>query len=99
MSTQDIQITSEIAPPSRERTARKPSRHATFFLMTTAFLTTVGYGLVGPVLLFIVQPYVRNPRDLAATVGWLTASYAICQFLATPGLGLLSDRFGRRPIL
>lgn len=102
MSTQDIQETIEIALPAEESAAGnsgKPSRHATFFLITTAFLNTMGFGLFMPILLFIVQPYVQNPRDLAATVGWLTASYAICQFLAAPGLGLLSDRFGRRPIL
>jgi DHA1 family tetracycline resistance protein-like MFS transporter len=32
-------------------------------------------------------------------VSWLTASYAICQLIAAPGLGLLSDRFGRKSIL
>ncbi|MGZ3675887.1 MAG: MFS transporter [Ktedonobacterales bacterium] len=99
MSTQDIQDTIDITSATGEPPVNKPSRHATFFLITTAFLNTMGFGLFGPVLLFIVQPYVQNPRDLAATVGWLTASYAICQFLAAPGLGLLSDRFGRRPIL
>lgn len=102
MSTQDIQDAIEITSPSGEPPGGnlgKPSRHATFFLITTAFLNTMGFGLFMPILLFFVRPYVQNPRDLAAAVGWLTASYALCQFLAAPGLGLLSDRFGRRPIL
>ncbi|MBA3823509.1 MAG: MFS transporter [Ktedonobacterales bacterium] len=78
---------------------RHISPHAQTFLIVTAFLNVMGVGLFSPVLLFIVQPYVADPHNLAAVVGWLTASYAACQFLAAPGLGLLSDRFGRRPIL
>ncbi|HKD77881.1 MAG TPA: MFS transporter [Ktedonobacterales bacterium] len=83
----------ETVPP------RHISPHAQAFLIITAFLGVMGLGLFSPILLFIVRPYVHDPRDLAATVGWLSASYAACQFLAAPGLGLLSDRFGRRPIL
>src|SRR5215813_5660395 len=78
---------------------RHISPHVQTFLTITAFLGTMGNGLFTPILLFIVQPYVSDPRNLAVTVGWLSASYAACQFLAAPGLGLLSDRFGRRPIL
>jgi DHA1 family tetracycline resistance protein-like MFS transporter len=32
-------------------------------------------------------------------VAWLVSIYGVCQMLAAPGLGLLSDRFGRRPVL
>lgn len=35
----------------------------------------------------------------APIVGYLMATYAICQFLFAPMLGSLSDRFGRRPII
>lgn len=83
-----------LTPPQR-----RISPHAQTFLIITAFLNVMGVGLFGPVLLFIVRPYVADLRNLAVVVGWLTASYAACQFLAAPGLGLLSDRFGRRPIL
>jgi MFS transporter, DHA1 family, tetracycline resistance protein len=78
---------------------RQISPHVQTFLMITSFLNVMGIGLFSPVLLFIVQPYVADTRNLAAVVGWLTAAYAACQFLAAPGLGLLSDRFGRRPVL
>lgn len=76
-----------------------PSRNALLFLMTTIFLNVIGMMIVFPVLPFIVQPYLKAPNQLAWVVGWLEASYAICQFIAAPALGILSDRFGRRPIL
>jgi len=76
-----------------------PGRKAWFFVVMTAFISTMGDGLIGPVVPFLVQPYVRNPNDLAFVVGLLVSSYALCQFLAAPVLGALSDRYGRRPIL
>ena len=91
--------TLEEAGQAETSSPRHISPHVQTFLTITAFLGMMGNGLFSPVLLFIVQPYVSDPRNLAATVGWLSASYAACQFLAAPGLGLFSDRFGRRPIL
>jgi DHA1 family tetracycline resistance protein-like MFS transporter len=55
--------------------------------------------VIGPVIPFLVQPYLADSASLATTVAWLTSVYAICQFVAAPGLGALSDRYGRRPIL
>src|SRR5690348_14228893 len=75
-----------------------PSRGTIWFLMCTVFLNALGLTIIGPVMPFIVQQYLGGPHDLAAVVGWLTACYAICQFIAAPGLGVLSDRFGRRPL-
>jgi DHA1 family tetracycline resistance protein-like MFS transporter len=76
-----------------------PDRKALAFILVTAFLNLMGVGLIGPVVPFLVQPYARTPGELAVAVGALGSSYAICQFLAAPGLGALSDRYGRRPIL
>jgi DHA1 family tetracycline resistance protein-like MFS transporter len=47
----------------------------------------------------MVQQHLSHPNDLALTVAWMISIYGICQLLASPGLGLLSDRFGRRPVL
>ncbi|MNC29221.1 Tetracycline resistance protein, class C [compost metagenome] len=46
-----------------------------------------------------MKPYISNPGDQAIVVTLLTSVYAICVFFAAPGLGALSDRFGRRPLL
>lgn len=67
-------------------------------LLVTVFLNTMGMTVIGPVVPFLVQRYVGE-QQLAVVVGWLTSTYAICQFFAAPGLGALSDRYGRRPIL
>lgn len=81
--------------PRRNGTDRK----ALIFIMTTAFLNTVGIGLIGPIAPFLVTRYVGDAATAGVTLGWLTSVYALCQLLAAPGLGVLSDRFGRRPIL
>ena len=92
----DLQTTEK---PIAEKKPGKPARAAIVFLAVTAFLSTAGIGIFNPVLPFITLGYLSNPDDLALAVGWLTAIYALCQFVAAPGLGLLSDRFGRRPLL
>lgn len=77
----------------------KPNHAAMLFMILTAFLSTMGIGIISPVLPFIVQQYLPNQDNVATVIGWLISLYAICQFIAAPGLGALSDRFGRRPIL
>ena len=81
------------------QSAIRPALQIMLFMMVMAFLNTMGVGIFLPVLAFIVQEYVRDQQNLAIAVGWLASVYAICQFIAAPGLGALSDRYGRRPIL
>lgn len=70
-----------------------------WFLSITVLLNALGLTIIMPVAPFIIQHYLVDERSLAAVVGWLTAVYAFCEFIAAPGLGALSDRFGRRPVL
>src|SRR6266568_1289956 len=77
----------------------KPGSKAMIFLIILAFLNTMGVTIANPVVPFMVQQHLSNPNDLALTVAWMISIYGICQLLASPGLGLLSDRFGRRPVL
>ena len=80
-------------------TKPSPGRKALLFLMVMAFLNTMGTTIIGPVVPFLTLQHLSNPANLALVVSWLTSSYGLCQMIAAPGLGLLSDRFGRRPIL
>ncbi len=74
-------------------------RTSLVLLLVITLLNTMGITIIVPIVPFLVVQYLAHPNNLAVIVGWLTATYAICQLLAAPGLGVLSDRFGRRPIL
>ncbi|MBC1483259.1 MFS transporter [Listeria sp. FSL L7-1485] len=69
------------------------------FGLISVFLCGMGFSIIMPVVPFLVAPYVNNASDQALMVTLLTSVYAFCVFFAAPGLGALSDRFGRRPVL
>src|SRR5258706_883987 len=69
------------------------------FILFTAFLSILGIGIIIPVIPFIVAKYVKSPNEVAFQVGLLISLYSFCQFFASPVLGALSDKYGRRPIL
>src|SRR5256885_3343959 len=75
----------------------KMKRSPLLVIFITVFIDLVGFGIVIPVLPF----YVEGTKFHASTsmVGLLFASYSVMQFIFTPILGRLSDRYGRRPIL
>jgi len=66
-----------------------------FFVFVTVFLDLIGFGIIIPLLPF----YVRTMGGSAETVGFILASFSVTQLIATPFLGRLSDRFGRRPVI
>jgi MFS transporter, DHA1 family, tetracycline resistance protein len=68
-------------------------------LLVIAFLNAMGMTIIVSLVPFLTLQYLPHPTNLAAVVGWLTAAYGLCQLIAAPGLGVLSDRFGRPPIL
>ena len=76
-----------------------PSRQALILIITTVILNAMGLTLIIPIAPFLVSRYVSDPNQVGIAVASLTSIYAICQFIVAPGLGVLSDRFGRRPIL
>ena len=76
-------------------------KKALSFILFTTFLAFMGFSIIIPVLPFIVKKYLPSGdiNEVAWYVGLLMSIYALCQFISAPGLGALSDRFGRRPIL
>lgn len=76
-------------------TAPPVSRRALGFLFATVFLDLLGAGILLPIIPYLVKQF----RTDATTVGLLSTSFSMAQFIASPILGVLSDRFGRRPIL
>jgi DHA1 family tetracycline resistance protein-like MFS transporter len=64
-------------------------------LCLLAFTDTFGYSIVVPLLPFAARDF--GASDLA--IGVVFASYSLCQLVAAPVIGTLSDRHGRRPLL
>ncbi|HAC3793315.1 TPA_asm: MFS transporter, partial [Listeria monocytogenes] len=83
---------------SKSRTSLTNKKTLLFGLISV-FLCGMGFSIIMPVVPFLVTPYVTNASDQALMVTLLTSVYAFCVFFAAPGLGALSDRFGRRPVL
>src|SRR5690349_22306911 len=69
------------------------------FIILTATLASMGFGIITPVAPFLISRYVSDPNQAGIVLGWLTSIFAICQFLSAPALGALSDKYGRRAIL
>jgi MFS family permease len=61
----------------------------------TVFLDLLGFGTILPLLPF----YVNEMGGSAETVGILFGCFSLTQLLATPLLGRVSDRFGRRRVI
>lgn len=79
------------AGPASQRTISR----VVFFVFVTVFLDLVGFGIVMPLMPF----YVKSMGGNAQTMGFLLAGFSLLQLLATPFLGRLSDRIGRRPVI
>lgn len=64
-------------------------------ILFTVFLDVLGIGLIIPVLPFYVESF--NVSGIVITS--LFAVFALFSFFSSPVLGMLSDKFGRRPVL
>jgi DHA1 family tetracycline resistance protein-like MFS transporter len=59
----------------------------------------IGLGIIIPILPKLIESFSESTVFAAEFYGFLTAVYALMQFLFAPVIGALSDRFGRRPVL
>ncbi len=76
------------------------NKHAVTFVFVTVLLDMVGFGLIMPVLPSLIEQVGQTDVARASIIGgWMFFAFSATQFLFSPLLGNLSDRFGRRPLL
>lgn len=79
---------------------RRHGKAAIGFIFITILIDVTGFGIIIPVLPSLISGMLDIPVNEASTYGgWLTAAYAVMQFIFAPVLGGLSDKYGRRPVL
>ena len=70
------------------------------FIFATALMDIVSMGIMIPVLPNLVKAFVGGDTARAADYSMVFAiTWGLMQFLCSPVQGMLSDRFGRRPVL
>jgi MFS transporter, DHA1 family, tetracycline resistance protein len=84
----------------RTQPATSSARGAVVFIFVTILLDMLALGLIMPILPKLVESFVDNDTARAARIfGVFGTAWALMQFLFSPLLGSLSDRFGRRPVV
>jgi MFS transporter, DHA1 family, tetracycline resistance protein len=80
-------------------TERKKSP-AIGFIFITMLIDIIGLGIIIPVIPKLIKELIHGDISEAAKYGgWLIFAYAITQFVFSPLIGNLSDKYGRRPII
>ncbi len=81
--------------------APPPQRRAAFvFIFITILFDMMALGLIIPILPKLIASFVNDDAAAAAKVfGVFGTVWALMQFFFSPLLGMLSDRFGRRPVV
>ncbi|MBA3960622.1 MAG: TCR/Tet family MFS transporter [Chthoniobacterales bacterium] len=78
----------------------KARKAAVIFIFVTVTLDMLALGLIAPVLPKLVLNFLGGDASSAAKwFGVFGTVFALMQFVFSPVLGVLSDRFGRRPII
>ena len=86
---------------------QKLSRYPLLAVFSTIFIDLLGVGILIPVFPLLILP--NSPARIIPDtwsigsgfilLGWLSAIYPLMQFIATPILGEISDRWGRKIVL
>ncbi len=86
--------------PSAVPSARAPRQAAFGFIFASALMNSISFGLMIPILPNLIKQFTGG--DTAAASEWnvlFATTWGLMQFVFGPILGVLSDRWGRRPVL
>lgn len=79
--------------------ARAHRNPAMVFILITVLIDMMAIGLIVPVLPLWIGTFTTSPAEQTFWYGVVTLSFGATNFVSSPILGALSDRFGRRPVL
>lgn len=75
-------------------------KSALIFILVTICLDSIGLGIIIPSFPTLIAETAHVPLGKASQYfGWVMGAYAFMQFVFSPLIGNLSDRYGRRPVL
>ena len=90
----------DATPTVSAATQATPSRAAFVFIFITVLLDMMAIGIVIPVLPGLIVGFMGGDAAGGAEIlGIFGTAWALMQFLFSPTLGALSDRYGRRPVI
>jgi MFS transporter, DHA1 family, tetracycline resistance protein len=70
------------------------------FIFITMLIDIIGLGIIIPVIPKLISELIHGDISEAAKYGgWLLFAYAFTQFVFSPLIGNLSDKYGRRPVI
>ena len=81
------------------RPARGGRRPAMVFILLTVLIDMISIGLIVPVLPLLVGTFTSSTTEQTFWFGAVALSFGVANFFASPVLGALSDKYGRRPVL